>query len=168
MILGIPAFLFSQSSSPVKKLHAYKQANLPGILPRLPGDENNKQRSERKETYNYYLYIEVAKKENISVSAVYISGKKVKIKTDTIIMLPVAKLINTEATIPDTVTLVKATKNRVVMITPYGEITSTAAINAFHKKLIRENELVVFYRWKGKTYFNLVKKMTTLAPDAHV
>jgi hypothetical protein len=168
LFFAMPSFLFAQSNLPVKKIHAYKQASLPGILPRLPGDDSNKERAGRKETFNYFIYLEVLKKENITLLSVFLSGKEVKIKPDTITTLPVIKMINTGASVNDTIILIKATKNRVVMITPSGEAKSNLPLSANHTKIIKENELVLFYSWKGKKYYKAVKKMMVLAPEAHV
>ena len=40
LLLKISAF--TQSMSPIKKIHAYKQASIPGIKPAIPNDNENK------------------------------------------------------------------------------------------------------------------------------
>src|SRR5687767_15701281 len=56
----------------IKKIHAYRQATVPGIPP--AGND------ERKPTYNYWIYIETSGK--ISVADIWISGKRFSVKTE--------------------------------------------------------------------------------------
>ena len=66
----------AQTSSVVKKLHAYKQESIPGILTAFTDDNGNKIMEDRKPTFNYWFYLEFREFEKISITDIWISGKR--------------------------------------------------------------------------------------------
>ena len=150
----------------VKKVYAYKQASIPGIIP--SGDENDiktnngTKKSEWKQNYNYWFYLSVPKKENITVTGLWISGKQYDIKSEMITGLPVKKIVFTGLEKNDTTIMVPVTNNKIILIYPSGEKPDDAnhAIN-----LVRTNELVIRYTSKSKTLYTTIKKIKELSPD---
>lgn len=156
---------FTQVKPPVKKVYAYKQASIPGILPNY-SEENDIQptgRPKTKQNYNYWFYLEYPKTEKINITGLWISAIRHDIKVDTITQLPVKKIIFTGMDKNDTTIMVPATKNKVLLIYPSGE--SKVDDSKYALNLARINELVIRYTWKKSTYYTTVKKLKELNPD---
>lgn len=168
----IPIFLFTtivsgfiQVKPPVKKVYGYKQASIPGILPNY-SEENGIQppgKTKPKQNYNYWFYLEFPKTEKINVTGLWIAGIRYDIKTDTITDLPVRKIIFTGMEKNDTTIMVPVTKNKIILIYPSGE--SKVDDSKYALNLARQNELVVRYVWKNRTYYTTMKKLKELTPD---
>ena len=159
---------FSQAKSPVKKVYAYKQASIPGIIP--SNDENdikdkNAKPIEYQPPYNYWFYLSMAKSESITVSGLWIAGKQYEIKSETIKELPVRKMLFNGLEHNDTIIMVPATTTKVILIYPSG-LKTDVSNNVL--KIVKSNELVIRYSCKGKTYYATVDKITELAPDVRV
>jgi hypothetical protein len=60
--------------------------------------------------------------------------------------------------------LVPKTTQKVVRLVPQREAT-TATLSSAAKKMVTSNELVVSYKWKGKTYYKALKTLTELDPE---
>jgi len=166
ILLIIVASGFTQVKPPVKKIHGYKQASIPGILPDY-SNENDIQpagKTKPKQNYNYWFYIEFPKTEKINITGLWISGIRHDIKADTITDLPVRKVVFTGMENNDTTIMVPATKNRVMLIYPSGESKSTND-SKYVLNLTRINELVIRYSWKNKIFYATVKKLKELNPD---
>ena len=159
---------FSQAKSPVKKVYAYKQASIPGIIP--SNDENDIKEKNGKATeyvppYNYWFYVSMAKTESITISGLWIAGKQYEIKSEIIKDLPVRKMLFNGLEHNDTVIMVPSTTNKVMLIYPSGV---KANVSSNELNLAKSNELVIRYRCKGKTYYATVKTITELTPDVRV
>jgi hypothetical protein len=170
----IPAILifiiisgFTQISLPVKKVHAFKQASIPGILPgyREETDIGKTNKAKPKQNFNYWFFIEIAKTEKINVTGLWIAGVPHDIKAETIKELPVKKIIFTGLDINDTTIMMPVTKNKVMLIYPSGESKDTIIRSKYIRDITRVNELVIRYLWKNKVYYTTVKKLKELNPD---
>jgi hypothetical protein len=168
----IPVFLlivvisgFTQAKPPVKKIYGYKQASIPGILPKYPEENNIKPlgKTKPKQNYNYWFYLEFPKTEKINITGLWISGIHHDIKTDTITNLPVRKIIFTGMGKNDTTIMVPVTKNKIILVYPSGE--SKTDDSKYALNLANLNELVVRYVWKNKIYYSTMKKLKVLDPD---
>jgi hypothetical protein len=166
VVITTASLAIAQSGMPVRKIHAYKQASIPGILPVIIDSEGNKIREERKLSYNYWFYIEVKKTDKISIADLWIAGKRYSAKTETVDRLPVEKIIYTAATNNDTVLLAPVTSNKVLLTYPATGLKDSVIRSKYLSDLISENELVIGYFWKGKKYFRAVKTLKTLEPEA--
>jgi hypothetical protein len=158
---------FTQVKPPVKKVYGYKQASIPGILP--DSDENDikennaPKRTERKQTYNYWFYLEFPKTEKINITGLWISNIRYDIKVDTITQFPVKKIVFTGMDKNDTTIMVPVTKNKVVLIYPSGE--NKIDDSKYALNIARINELVIRYTWKKQTYYTTLKKLKEINPD---
>ena len=170
----IPAILifiiisgFAQIRLPVKKIHAFKQASIPGILPgyREETDIGKTNKAKPKQNFNYWFYIEIAKTEKINVTGLWIAGVPHGIKAETIKELPVKKIIFTGLDINDTTIMMPVTKNKVMLIYPSGESKDTIIRSKYIRDITRVNELVIRYLWKNKIYYTTVKNLKELNPD---
>ncbi len=169
LLISFTIILLSPAFGQLKKVYAYKQASLPGIQPRVTTEEGggNKQRAERKETFNYWFYISFSKKEKITVTGLWISGKRFTVKSEPITELPVKKINYTAASANDTITMVPFTRNAVMLTYPSGMANDTTPVSKYLLNLVNHNELVIVYFWKGKKYYAVKKMISTLAPEAH-
>jgi|SRR5687767_8676341 len=139
----------------IKKIHAYRQGTVPGIPP-----SGN---AERNPTYNYWIYIETSGK--ITVTDIWISGKRFSVKKEPVMKTPVMKINYNAANGTDTITMVPETKYNVMLIYPSGKIKDSAIGSKYVSGLIKKSELVIGYFWKGNKYFAPVKAFTSLEPD---
>jgi len=150
----------------VKKVYAFKQASIPGIL--LATDENDikesnaPKRSERKQNYNYWFYLSLPKTEKITVTGLWIDGKQYDLKSETITNLPVVKIVYTGLEKNDTTIMAPATANKVILVYPVAEKPGNPKSAL---KFTRTNELVIRYASKGKIHYTTLKKIKELAPD---
>lgn len=165
--LFICASVSAQVKTPIKKIHAYKQENIPGIRPVEFDEKGNRLQKERRPTYNYWFYIEIPAKEKITVADLWISGKRYSAKNETLNKTPVQKIIYSASGGPDTAILVSKTINKVILTYPSGQLKDSVIGSRYISNLIRNSELVIGYYWKGKKYFAAVKSLVNLEPDAH-
>ena len=150
----------------VKKVYAYKQASIPGILPAsdendIKGNDGTK-RAERKQNYNYWFYLSIPKTEKITVTGLWIDGKQYDLKSETITNLPVKKIVFTGLEKNDTTIMAPATTNKVILVYPVAE---KPGLSKYALKFTRTNELVIRYTSKAKTHYTTIKKIKELAPD---
>ncbi|HET6722772.1 MAG TPA: hypothetical protein VFH07_08480 [Chitinophagaceae bacterium] len=158
---------FAQAKTPVKRSYGYKQATIPGIIPRY--EENSSiqpiDKTQPKQTFNYWFYLEISKTEKINITGLWISGIQHDIKTETINDLPVRKIIFTGLDKNDTTIMVPVTKNKVVLVYPSGETTNKKSHSSYIKQLTSKNDLVIRYLWKNQTYYTAIKKLKEINPD---
>lgn len=165
----VPACLFSiaQVKSPIKKIYAYKQGSISGIIPLNPDKPGNTAEKEHEPRFNYWFYTEVFKTEKISITDLWIGGKRFSVKNEPITVTPVKKIIDTGANGPDTVILVPKTHNKIILTYPSGLLKDIPGSSRFLSNLISRSELVIGYLWKGKKYFTGVKALKKLQPDVY-
>ena len=166
-LLAIITSCFAQVKTPVKKSHGYKQASISGIIPR--NQENSEiqptSKTKRKQTYNYWFYLEISKTEKINITGLWISGVQHDIKTEMINDLPVRKIIFTGLDKNDTTIMVPLTKNKVLLVYPSGETTNKKSSSTYIKQLTSQHELVIRYLWKNKTHYATIKNLKEINPD---
>ena len=150
-------------------MYAYKQATISGNI--IANDENDipgnngTRKIERKQNFNYWFYLSVPKKEKVTITGLWIDGKQYEIKQDSITDLPVKKIIYTGLQKNDTIIMVPATTNKILLVYP-GTIKTNDS--KYVLNLLRTNELVIRYTWKNKTYYTSIKKIKELTPDVRV
>ena len=150
---------------PVKKVHAYKQGSIPGIVPRI---NENTQKAERKPSFNYWFYLELGNNEKIEITGLWISGTQSELKMENVTKLPVKKIIYSGASVNDTVTMVPATRNKVILVYPSATTAITSPVSNYLEKLITGHELVIRYACNGKKYYAVAKKINILPSDVRV
>lgn len=169
--LAILSILFlngvANAKPPVKKVYAYKQAVIPGIVPRFEENEIKFPGKERKENFNYWFYLELRKSKKIAVTGLWINGKELELKAESVNSMPVKKIIYSGASNNDTIIMMPFTRNKVMFVFPSAtsENKSTSQTEK-SAALIKTNELVIRYEYKGKIYFASVAKIKVLPPDA--
>ena len=166
--LPIIASCFAQVKTPVKRSYGYKQASIPGIVPRY--EENSdiqptSNKTKTKQNYNYWFYLEISNTEKITITGLWIAGVQHDIKTETINELPVRKIIFTGLDKNDTTIMVPVTNNKVVLVYPSGETTNKKTNSSYIKQLASKNELVIRYLWKKQTYYATIKNLKEFDPD---
>lgn len=140
-------------------LYGYKQAVLPGTIPKGVTDENGKEvEIEYKPRYNYFIY--TASNARIYPVEIWINGQAYAVKTNEISQTPVEHFNptgspeNGEKTI-----LVPKTSKKVIQITLAPSISTQ---NAKAKTLSDTNELVLIYKQNGRSYYSSLKKIKEL------
>ncbi|HET6769224.1 MAG TPA: hypothetical protein VFH08_17565 [Chitinophagaceae bacterium] len=158
---------FAQVKTPVKRSFGYKQASIPGIIPRHEenGDTQPTAKSNRKQTYNYWFYLEISRTEKINITGLWISGVQHDIKIETINDLPVRKILFTGLEKNDTMIFVPVSKNKVVLVYPSGETTNKKINSKYIRQLSNKNDLVIRYSWKNQTHYTTIKTLKEISPD---
>src|SRR6185436_10715942 len=164
----ISLLVFSISSNAqVKKIYAYKQASIPGNI--IARDDNDiKEKDEKKQTeqnFNYWFYVSIPKTAKVTITGLWINGRQYDIKSETVTNLPVKKIVYTGLEKNDTITMVPATANKIVLIYPASVKKDDAK---YALNLAKTNELVIRYTSKGKTHYTTMKKIKELLPDVRV
>jgi hypothetical protein len=158
---------FAQLKTPIKRAYGYKQATIPGILPRY--EENSgiqpAAKTKPKQTFNYWFYLEISNTEKINITGLWISGLQHDIKTEVINDLPVRKIIFTGLDKNDTMIMVPVTKNKVVLVYPSGETTNKKTNSNYIRQLTSKYDLVIRYLWKKQTHYATIKNLKAISPD---
>jgi hypothetical protein len=153
---------------PVIKVYAYSQATLKGVKQGGIIEEGGTEvKQSSAQNINYYVYIEYRAKEKFSVFSLWINGKSYKVKTDTIRQTPVEGNVGEASMNSKRNILVPATKNKVLLVIPGAELSTSIKSSSLKKQLLK-GELLIIYKWKGKTYYHTVPKIKVLEPVAAV
>jgi hypothetical protein len=142
------------SSQPSLKIYGYAQSHLPGMVPK--GTSGNGAQT------SYFVYLQHSSSVKITPAALWIHGKRTAFKPEEA-DLPVVITNNNIPGKPVKTTLVPKNGLKTISFqqlkTGLGDKT-TSSIN----KLSAKNELVIEYKWKGKTWYKTLKKLTVLEP----
>ena len=160
LLMGL--FGFGQ---PTLGLRGYKQLVFPGTVPvRISEGEGSTATVKRGPATNYFLYLSYAKGETIQPLQVWINKKAYTVSVEGVGPIPIEHTNRNIPTRPVKTVLVPKTTQKVVRLVPQREAT-TATLSSAAKKMVTSNELVVSYKWKGKTYYKALKTLTELDPE---
>ena len=164
LMLTLLAGLISGAQPPLS-LKAYKQVVIPGTVPvGISDDAPPSSRIGKRVSTNYYLYLVSPPKEAVQPLQVWINKKPYKITVETVARTPVEHTSRNIPTRPVTTVLVAKTGQKVVRLQPAAPL-ERASLPARAQKLVDSSELVVAYKWKGKTYYKALDKITELEPE---
>ncbi len=149
-----------QTKCPVKKVYAYKQTSLPGVNPKSITNPD----SERKETFNYWIYLSMPASKTVSINNIWISGQKFSVKSEEVQSTPVNKIYNDPGAENKTIELVPKTKHKLILVYPSG-IADNNELSAKARRKIEKNELVIDFTWKTKKRFARKKLIRILPPE---
>ena len=144
-ILLIAMSAFAQHSI---KVYAYSQATTPGMIP--VDEQGNPIRP--KESVNYFFYTAFSPSYIIRFDGIWIKGEGYSVQTSKVGKTPVTLINNTIPSDPETTTLVPATKLTVISLQPI-EPTGNIVKASWFRDMIKRNELVISYYYKGKKYW---------------
>jgi len=150
--------LVSCDQQPLLKIYAYSQATVSGI------PDHKQDSAINRLPKKYFIYAEVKKGTMLSVEGLWLNGKYYTVTTVKKVVTPVV-LSNTAVPTKEKDTLVKKTNNDVYSIAP-GEKANRHTIGAEEQKLGQENQLVIVFKNKDKSYFGTAKVIKELAPVA--
>ena len=154
LLVTISAF-----AQPSVKIYAYSQRTTPGMI---PVDENGNPRRVG-ESLNYFIYAAFSPSFTIRFDGIWINGLGYSVQASKVGKTPVTIINNNIPTNPETTTLVPATKLSVISLQPI-EPTGNVLKTAWFRDMIKRNELVISYYYKGKKYFQPVRKIKALPP----
>ena len=149
-LLVLMAFSLEMNAQtkPIKKLYAYSQEILPGkksnhpVTPKL----------------SYRLFVTVNPKQKIMVTGIWLNNNYYNLTTKNI---PAKQVLNENSNFEKTI-LVAKTTNNVFELVLTRQIDPAPRPNSKLGSLLKSNEVVVAYLWKGKEYFSALKKITVL------
>jgi hypothetical protein len=167
VLFCIAGSFVSAQKTPVIKMYAYTQSVLPGQKKNIIVNENgNTQEQTTPKKMNYFFYAEKKKQEPIKIAGIWMYGKKYLV-----IVSPATNTtveISTNAETSGKITFMPAEDNEFLQILPGYATTKGTNLPSGLKKMVQQNELVLIYTWKGKTWYFPVKKIKNLSPVASV
>lgn len=164
LMLTLLAGLISGAQPPLT-LKGYKQVVIPGTVPvGISEDAPPSTRIGKRVSTNYYLYLVYPPKEAVQPLQVWIHKKPYKITVEPVAQTPVEHTGRNIPTRPVTTVLVDKTGQKVVRLLPAAALES-APLPTRVQKLVDRSELVVAYKWKGKTCYKALDKITELEPE---
>lgn len=164
LVLLLTIQFVSAQRTAIVKTFAFAQSVTPGARPQTGVEENGTEvKVPVKERLSYFMYAEQLRSTDIRMVSVWIKGKSYSVKADTVAKSPV-EMVAGEGTETQNLTLVPATRNKLWILTPGQAIQKPATPSTTLRNLIRKNEMVLVYRWKGKLWYSTVKKITALPP----
>lgn len=90
--------------------------------------------------------------------------KAYKVKVEPVAKTPVEHTNRNIPARPVTTVMVPKTAHKVVRLLP-GATASSTSPAASARKLMETHELVVSYKWKGKTYYKALDQIAELEPE---
>lgn len=141
-------------TAPVKKIYAYKLASLGGKKP-----SEHETTVPKKEQYR--LFIAYTGKGPLIIEGVWIEQEYYRVKMMPATRTPVLQSVH-EGNEP--MILVPKTSYTVTELQVLEKFDPAPRPGSQLGKLLKTNELVVAYRWKGKEYFATSKTIKALSP----
>jgi hypothetical protein len=139
-------------AQPPVKLYGFRQSVAPGMVPK--GTRGNGA------TFQHSIYFQHGNSEKISPVAAWINGKRFALARE-VVPTPVVK--NNKNENGGETVIVPAWAGKTILLVPL-HVLATPALTASAKKLVNQNELVLEYDWKGKTWYKASKKFKLLEP----
>ena len=150
LLIDVAAF-----AQPSLKLYGYSQVTTPGMI-RVEEPENGGVKTKAPLFFtNYYIFIASAKSVNIQPLEIWVDGKWRKTGNLETVTTPYY------SGGPERKLLVARTKLKVKKLNT-GDTLSTLKPSATLRKMMKDNELILSYSWKGKKYYAALKKLTVL------
>jgi hypothetical protein len=146
-------------TQPSLKLYGYSQTTTPGTIRVDVPEEGGGTTKAPLFFTHYYVFLSMSQSTSIQVKEIWVDGKWRKIGNQETVTTPFF------SGGPERKLLVAATKLKVKQLN-VGDTLDTIKPSSTLKKLMKNNELIVAYTWKGKKYYLALKKLTVL-PKIH-
>jgi hypothetical protein len=161
LLAGVFAF-----SQPTLSLRGFKQLVFPGTVPvGISKEEGSSARVTRGPAANYFLYLSHPKGETIQPLQLWINKKAYTLSVEAVGPTPIEHTNRNIPARPVKTVLVPRTTHKVVRLVPQREATTNLSMPSSARQLVASSELVVSYKWKGKTYYKALKTLTELDPE---
>jgi hypothetical protein len=149
LLMGVLAF-----AQPTLKLYGYSQITTPGTI-RVDIPENGGQQTKAPLFFtNYYIFIGTASSITIQPKEIWVEGKWRKVSSLEVVITPFISGPKKEVLVPSTKLKVRQLNT--------GDTLSNVKPSAALIKMMKNNELIISYIWKGKKYYAALKKLTVL------
>ena len=159
LLLTIGSGIYGQ---PRVKIFGFEQQSSTGAKAANVKDENGNQQRKAAQQKDYFIYLSVKETHHITPEHLYIDGKAFSVETRTMDKTPIEHVDNSIPGRPEQITLVPKTTDEVfeLKIAKPLQVEKTSTL----QKLTKKNDVVVFYTWKNKKYFAVLKKLKKLDP----
>ncbi len=149
------------------RLYTYKQQVSSGVRPEtVVGEDGVTVQPVAKTRHNLWIYFSHPQKSQVKITGLFINGKKYKAKQSKVAQTPVVYNYGDTPELSKSIILVPKTNAVVYFIEPAGVLSFTPS--AVLKKMTSQNEVVVSYLIKGKTYYIFARQMKELTSAAMV
>lgn len=153
-------FSLLAAAQPRLKVYGYSQVFTPGMIPAEDARDDNGEKKIKMPRFitNYFIFIETDSSIKIEPYEIWIGNK-----WDTVAGLSVvARPVMSEY--PEKKELVPIGKGRVIQLSVGDTLRRGVSRSVAVKTMMKENELIIGYRWKGKKYYARLKKLVELPP----
>ena len=138
------------------RVYGYAQQQLPGIVPR--GNSEQGVPVKKEVVTDHLIYFSSPKGSQVTLVEMYINGRPYSIQSGSLLPTPVSQKDN----LGKTITLVPKTGNEVRQLIRSDYVKGKDFSRARQKAAV--NDVVVVYRFRGKYYSAVLKKLTKLEP----
>jgi len=161
-LLFIGSGIYSQ---PGIKVFGFEQEISPGTVAVDVKDENGNPIKKAANKKNYFIYLSLKQKYNVTPLQVLIHGEAFSVEADMAEITPIEHFNNNIPGQPEKTTLVPATTNKVIELKMIGplQVKKTLAL----QKLTKKNDVVISYSWKKKVYYAVLKRLKKLDAVLH-
>jgi len=153
------------NSQPGIKVFGFEQEISPGTVAVDVKDENGNPIKKAANKKNYFIYLSLKQKYNVTPLQVLIHGEAFSVEADMAEITPIEHFNNNIPGQPEKTTLVPATTNKVIELKMIGplQVKKTLAL----QKLTKKNDVVISYSWKEKVYYAVLKRLKKLDAVLH-
>lgn len=149
----------------IRQVYAWAQPVLGGARPTVQQTDGGNEISTQGSKTNYFFYAEPVPKANFTWCRIWLrNGGYFKIKTDTVAAIPSMLIEEQENGVRLVKDLVPENTSPVIQLTPGNSVRIRAKNAAWLNRLMKDNELIIVYIYKGKTWYHPVEKIKM--PDA--
>ena len=152
LFFAVLLFELKAQSTPVIKIYGYKQQLFQGKKP--------SKNEPIKNSAQHKLFVEYRKNSSINITGVWIESDFFRFTTHPKLKSPISDIqqpANKQILVPKT-------NNRIIEIELKNKQEPSPRPTATLGKLLQNNDVVISYLFKGKTYFATLKKLIVLEP----
>ena len=160
LVTGILFLHLQAVAQPPVQLYVYAQVFTPGIVPQrdIPSENGRSAVNRPSAITQYYIYVATAASVSILPEKVWIRGQWYKINSSAVVRTPV----KTDFPVP--VQLVPSLQKKVLQLEPGDTVPAIRRPFASLAKMIRNDEFILRFVWKGKVYYRSMAKISVLDP----
>ena len=153
------------NGQPSIKVFGFEQESSRGTVAANVKDENGNPIKKAARQKNYFIYLSLKQKYNVTPLQVLIHGEAFSVEADMAEITPIEHFNNNIPGQPEKTTLVPATTNKVIELKMIGplQVKKTLAL----QKLTKKNDVVISYSWKKKVYYAVLKRLKKLDAVLH-
>lgn len=149
-------------SPAVRQVYAWAQPVLSGVRPAIQTVDGGGDIQPKDSKVNYFIYAEPAVKTEVIWCGIWMRSGYFQVKTDSVPAIPAIVLEEQENGVRMVRDLVPENAGPVIQLTPGDQRKVRVKNPAWLNRLLKDNELIIVYIYKGKTWYHPVSKIKML------